>query len=220
MAAPRKADIIVEKLKFEIIEGIRPPGARLDERGLAEEFNVSRTPVREAIRQLASIGLLDDHGRGGIEVAKPDASAILDAFLVVSELEGIAARLAAQRMTPDQLSVAKQANEVCRAASTAEAFDAANMAFHNAVIEGSHNKLLQEQLNTARPITFPYRHHLTRVPGYMKKSVVEHAEVISLIEKGDAKAAQIAMCHHVNLQGEEIIGLLEELEDPSAPPVG
>ncbi|MCP4822147.1 MAG: FCD domain-containing protein [Shimia sp.] len=138
----------------------------------------------------------------------------------MSELEGIAARLAAQRMTPDQLSVAKQANEVCRAASTAEAFDAANMAFHNAVIEGSHNKLLQEQLNAARPITLPYRHHLTRVPGYMKKSVVEHAEVISLIEKGDAKAAQIAMCHHVNLQGEEIIGLLEELEDPSAPPVG
>ena len=134
MAASRKADIIVEKLKFEIIEGIRPPGARLDERGLAEEFNVSRTPVREAIRQLASIGLLNDHGRSGIEVAKPDASAILDAFLVVSELEGIAARLAARRMTPDQLCIAKQSNEECLAASTPEAFNAANMAFHNAVI--------------------------------------------------------------------------------------
>jgi DNA-binding GntR family transcriptional regulator len=48
----------------------------------------------------------------------------------------------------------------------------------------------------------------------MKKSVVEHAEVISLIEKGDARAARIVMCHHVNLQGEEIIGLLEELKNP------
>jgi DNA-binding GntR family transcriptional regulator len=53
----------------------------------------------------------------------------------------------------------------------------------------------------------------------MKKSVVEHAEVISLIEKGDARAAQIAMCHHVNLQGEEIISLLEDLEDPLSAPV-
>jgi DNA-binding GntR family transcriptional regulator len=212
MAATRKADIVAEKLKSEIIEGIRPPGTRLDERGLAEEFNVSRTPVREAIRQLASIGLLNDLGRGGIKVAKPDASAILDAFLVVSELEGIAARLAAQRMTPEQLRLAKQANEACREATTVKDFNTANMAFHNAVIAGSHNKLLHEQLNSARPITFPYRHHLTRVQGYTKKSVVEHAEIIDLIEKGDAKAAQIAMCDHVKLQGEEIINILQALK--------
>ena len=212
MATMRKADIVVEKLKSEIIEGVRPLGTRLDERGLAEEFNVSRTPVREAIRQLATIGLLNDGGRSGIEVARPDAAAILDSFLVVSELEGIAARLAAQRMTPAQLRIAKRANEACREARTVEDFNMVNMEFHNAVIAGSHNKMLQEQLNTARPITFPYRHHMTRVPGYTKKSVVEHAEVIALIEKGDAKAAQIAMCDHVNLQGEEIICILQALD--------
>ena len=130
----------------------------------------------------------------------------------MSELEGIAARLAAQRMTPDQLRFAKQANDACGKAASVEDFNAANMDFHNAIIAGSHNKMLQDQLKTARPITLPYRHHLTRVPGYTKKSVVEHAEVIAFVEKGDAKAAQAAMCDHVRLQGEEIISILRALD--------
>ncbi len=213
MAAPRKADVVVEKLKFEIIEGIRPPGTRLDERGLAKEFNVSRTPIREAVRQLASIGLLNDHGRLGIEVSKPNASTLLDAFLVVSELEGIAARLASQRIKTAQLHDAKRANEACKKAITVTDFNTANMEFHNAVIAGSQSTTLQEQLNTARPITFPYRHHLTRVPGYMKKSTVEHEEIITFVEKGDAKGAQSAMRDHVNLQGEEIISILQALDE-------
>ena len=212
MSIKRKADIVAEKLKSEIINGTRPLGTRLDERGLAVRFNVSRTPVREAIRQLASIGLLNDFGRSGIEVVRPDAAAILDSFLIVSELEGIAARLAAQRMTIDQLRKAKRANDACSNALSVADFNSANMEFHNTIISGSHNKMLQEQLKIARPITFPYRHHLTYVPGYTKKSIVEHTEIIAFIEKGDSKAAKAAMCDHVNLQGEEIISILQALD--------
>ena len=73
-AASRKADVITSALERQIIEGQRAPGTRLDERGLAEEFGVSRTPIREAIRQLASMGLIKDLGRRGIIVPKPTAS--------------------------------------------------------------------------------------------------------------------------------------------------
>ena len=65
----RKADRIAAALERQIVEGRREPGHRLDERGLAEEFGVSRTPIREAIRQLASMGLIEDRGRRGIIVA-------------------------------------------------------------------------------------------------------------------------------------------------------
>ena len=204
----RKADNIAAALESQIIEGLRPPGTRLDERGLATEFEVSRTPVREAIRHLASMGLIEDLGRRGIVVAKPTAAAVLDAFLVVSELEGIAARLAAQRIQPDQLHALRAANERCAVAKTVVDFNSANMELHDMVIEASHNLVLQDQLRTARPITFPYRHHLTNAPGYMARSVEEHDNVITAIAAGQLAKAQTAMTKHVNLQGEEIVNFL------------
>jgi DNA-binding GntR family transcriptional regulator len=202
----------VAALGHQIIAGLRAPGSRLDERGLAEEFGVSRTPIREAIRQLASMGLLEDLGRRGIVVAKPTATTVLDAFLVVAELEGIAARLSAQRIKPDQLQAARDANDQCAAATSVTAFNLANMALHNAIIAGSHNVLLVDQLRTARPMTFPYRHHLTQAAGYREKSIDEHAQVINAIAQGDAQAAQTMMTKHVNLQGEDIINFLRNFD--------
>lgn len=205
----RKADNIAATLESQIIEGSRVPGVRLDERGLATEFGVSRTPVREAIRHLASMGLIEDLGRRGIVVAKPTAATVLDAFLVVSELEGIAARLAAQRIQPDQLDALRIANKRCAAAQSVEDFNVANMDLHDTVIAASHNLALQDQLRTARPKTFPYRHHLTNAPGYMVRSVEEHDDVIAAIASGQLVAAQTAMTKHVNLQGEEIVNFLQ-----------
>ena len=210
--ARRKADGVVATLGHQIIAGLRTPGSRLDERGLAEEFGVSRTPIREAIRQLASMGLLEDLGRRGIVVAKPTATTVLDAFVVVAELEGIAARLSAQRIKPDQLQAARDANDQCAAATSVTAFNLANMALHNAIIAGSHNVLLVDQLRTARPMTFPYRHHLTQAAGYREKSIDEHAQVINAIAQGDAQAAQTMMTKHVNLQGEDIINFLRNFD--------
>ena len=211
-ASPRKADVITSALERQIVEGRRAPGTRLDERSLAKEFGVSRTPIREAIRQLASMGLIKDLGRRGIIVPKPTAAALLDAFLVVAELEGIAARLAAQRVTPDELALLHDANDACAATETVAAFNATNMALHNGIIAGSHNRLLKDQLRSARPMTFPYRHHLTTAPGYMARSVIEHAAVIDAIANGDGQTAQTAMTGHVNLQGEEIINFLRTFD--------
>jgi DNA-binding GntR family transcriptional regulator len=214
--AARKSDIIVAALESQIVNGTRGPGARLDERVLAEEFGVSRTPIREAFRQLAAIGLVEDNGRRGVLVSKHCASDLLDAFLVVAELEGIAARLAAQRISRKVLEEAHEANELCRKAvlaSDVDRFNAANMTFHNAVIQGAQNRLLQDQLHTARPVTFPYRHHITTVPGYMEKSLEEHSAVLSAISAGDADRAQKRMFAHVDLQGEQVVGLLRMLEN-------
>jgi len=211
----RKADAIVVALEAQIVNGMRGPGVRLDERALAEEFGVSRTPIREAFRQLASIGLVQDLGRRGVLVSKHCASDLLDAFLVVAELEGVAARLAAQRITSEVLKAAHQANELCHQAvliSDVAGFNAANMTFHNMVIKGAKNRLLHDQLEMARPVIFPFRHHISTLPGYMEKSLDEHSEVLSALSTGDADRAQRLMFMHVNLQGEQVVSLLRLLE--------
>ena len=133
--------------------------------------------------------------------------------MVVAGLEAIAARLAAQRHTKSQLEEMKDANENCRQAKSVEGFNEANMVFHEAVISSSQNKLLQDQLRSARPMTFPYRHHLTNIKGYMAKSVIEHDQIIEAIASGEGELAQREMCAHVNLQGEGTIGLLRLLEE-------
>ncbi|MDG2405371.1 MAG: GntR family transcriptional regulator [Paracoccaceae bacterium] len=214
----RKADRVATAIEAQIISGIRKPGARLDERSLAEEFNVSRTPVREAIQKLAANRLVTDNGRRGAVVTHLTVSSLLDAFLVVSELEGIAARLAARRMTPDEKSRAEAANLRCQ--QTAQdgdiaAFNIANMAFHDQIIAGSHNTLLQDQLTVSRVITFPYRHYVTQFPGYMLKSVGEHSEVLEAICCSDGASAGRLMCDHVNLQGEQIVDVVHFLEQQS-----
>jgi DNA-binding GntR family transcriptional regulator len=221
MIPKRKADIVVQLLEQQIVTGKRGPGARLDERALAEEFGVSRTPVREAIRRLAAIGLVKDLGRRGVLVMQLSASDLLDAFLVVAELEGIAARLATHRMSKEAIAQARAANEACRLAaqrSDITEFNASNMVFHNAIIHGSQNRLLQDQLATARPVTFPFRHHISTLQGYMEKSLPEHADILQALSNGDADLAQKLMFTHVNLQGEQVVDLLRLLEKSTTRP--
>src|SRR5690349_14433463 len=93
---------VVDRLEEEILGGVRRPGDRLDERQLAEQFGMSRTPVREALQRLAASGLVVSRGRQGLQVAQMSLADLLDAFSVVAELEALASAQAARRMLPDQ----------------------------------------------------------------------------------------------------------------------
>ena len=91
-------------------------------------------------------------------------------------------------------------------------FNSANMIFHNAVIKGAKNRLLHDQLAIARPVIFPFRHHISTLPGYMEKSLEEHSDVLSALLMGDADRVQNLMFNHVNVQGEQVVSLLRLLE--------
>ena len=211
----RKAKLIATAIEARIIKRELKPGDRLRERLLAEEFGVSRTPVREAIRQLVETRLVTDNGRRGALVASLSISELLDAFLVVAELEGLAARQAAKRMRHEQIIKAFDASALCQKASEVkdtETFNAMNMVFHNLIIEGSHNAMLQSQLSTARTITFPYRHYVSSLPGYMAQSVEEHDALLEAISNSQGDAAYQLMRDHVRLQGEQIEDVIHHLE--------
>jgi DNA-binding GntR family transcriptional regulator len=95
-----RAETIRQKLADDILRGFYPPGARLDEQGLAKRFRMSRTPVREALRQLTSAGLVEMRPHRGAIVSLPTDSELAEMFEVMGELEASCARLAAQRMSP------------------------------------------------------------------------------------------------------------------------
>jgi len=217
----RKAKLIATAIEARIIKRELKPGDRLRERLLAEEFGVSRTPVREAIRQLVETRLVTDNGRRGALVASLSISELLDAFLVVAELEGLAARQAAKRMRHEQIIKAFDANALCQKASEVkdtETFNAMNMVFHNLIIAGSHNAMLQSQLSTARTITFPYRHYVSSLPGYMAQSVEEHDALLEAISNSQGDAAYQLMRDHVRLQGEQIEDVIHHLERQNSGP--
>lgn len=210
---------IVEALEDSILRGERRPGDRLDERQLAEEFGVSRTPIREALQRLVASGLVSLRGRSGAQVAELEAADLLDAFSVVAELEALAAALAARRSGPgDQARLAALHDRCAQAAENGavEEFFLANNAFHNAIAEASRNKVLQAQLRAVTLKTAPYRHHVTYRPGRMLSSIPEHADILAAIAAGDASRASQLMRAHVALLGEDVTDFLHAVHRRSA----
>ncbi|MCP4386336.1 MAG: GntR family transcriptional regulator [Hyphomicrobiales bacterium] len=199
-AAGSLSSQIATRLEAEILSGQRGLGDRLDERELAEHFNASRTPVREALQRLAATGLVQVNGRHGTNVARLTLTQLLDAFRVVSELEAMAAEQTVGRITAEQIAdlwVHQRGCEEAFAADDVDAFCIANDHLHSGILAASGNWMLQEQMRTARVLS-PYRRHITYQPGRMARSLDEHRAFIAAIEAGDGAGAASHMRSHVN----------------------
>jgi DNA-binding GntR family transcriptional regulator len=192
-------------LEQAIIKGEYPPGTRLEEQELARRFNVSRTPVRETLRLLASSGLVEMRARQGAVVATLTIPKLIEMFQVMAELEGLCARLAARRVSPEKLAALDDSHAAC-ARTVAEndpaGFLEANRIFHETLYSASSNQYLEEMTKALRNRVAPYRRYVTYYPGRMAASIPEHAAVLDAIRRGDGDAAHRAMREHVNLLGD------------------
>jgi DNA-binding GntR family transcriptional regulator len=205
---------VVHRLEVEILKGHRKPGDRLDERQLAEQFGVSRTPVREALQRLAASGLVVSRGRQGLQVAQLSIADLLDAFSVAAEMEALASAQAARRIRPDQrlrLEAAHQACAVAAMASDVDGFYEANLEFHETISAASQNRILQDELRRLTVKISPYRRTITYQPGRMESSIPEHEQVMIAIYRGEAAQAGLVMRAHVTLLGEGLSDLLHFL---------
>ncbi len=205
---------VVHRLEVEILKGQRRPGDRLDERQLAEQFGVSRTPVREALQRLAASGLVVSRGRQGLQVAQLSLADLLDAFSVAAELEALASAQAARRIRSEQRSRLEAAHEACSAAAKGrdvDAFYEANFEFHETISAASHNRILHDELRRLTVKISPYRRTITYQPGRMDSSIPEHGQVMDAIFRGDGAAASQVMRAHVTLLGEGLSDLLHFL---------
>lgn len=193
-------DKLAEDLADAILSGEFAPGSRLDEQLLAQRYAVSRTPVREALRQLASSGLIEVRPRRGAIVTQITPTQLEELFVAMGELEATCARLAALSMTPTErrrLQTLHENMERLAESSDTKGFADANQAFHSAIYNGTHNSVLSEMTVALRRRLSPFRRAQFNLEGRPNRSHAEHDRVVKAIIRGDAEGAHAAMLDHV-----------------------
>lgn len=216
-AAPRKQRVtlggrIAVELEACIVDGVFSPGQKLDEIELGQQFSVSRTPIREALRALAAKGLVEFQPRIGAIVASPTVGEVMDLFELVAELEGVGARLAAERMTEKDLQRIIAAHTACQeAAVNAAQYYETNRRFHRAILEAAQNKALLEQTELLDKRLSPYRRFITFRRARVEILLREHEEICKALNARDGERAASAMRSHVQILAEESLALAKSL---------
>ena len=203
-----------EAIEELIAVGSLSPGEHLDETELAQRFGVSRTPIRETLIQLASMGLVVIRPRRGAIVAELGPQQLVEMFEVMSEMEATCGRLAARRMTPAEQQALLAAHQACKEARDAEEPDAyyyKNEVFHEAIYAGSHNQFLIEQTRNLYRRLRPYRRLQLRVRNRLANSYDEHDGVVQAIVRGDGELAAQLLREHVMIQGQRFADLMASL---------
>ena len=210
-----------ERLANDIVAGRIEPGARLEERTLATQFAISRTPVREALRQLIGTGLAELQATGGVTVARIDGQRLSDMFEALGELEGLCARLAAQRMTQIERQKLRRCDAHCHDAAQkndATGFAGMNDEFHRLIHAGAHNdsiaQIVQAYRQRLRPFRVPAFHVIA---GRVRTSVDEHREVVEAILASEPERTAQAMRAHVASTSVSVIDYFEKVRAGLAP---
>jgi DNA-binding GntR family transcriptional regulator len=204
-----------DALEDLIATGEFRPGERLDEIGLAGRFGVSRTPIREALHQLSAAGLVEIRPHRGAIVADVGPARLVEMFEVMAELEGMAGRLAARRLTSAHEAAILAAHQACESAARAgdpDAYYYENERFHAAIYAASRNGFLAEQALALHRRLKPYRRLQLRVRNRVATSLAEHGEIIAAIRAGDGDRAEGLLRAHITVQGERFADLVASLE--------
>ena len=201
-----RAEELRLQLADEIVRGALAPGSSLDETEIARRFKVSRTPVREALRQLVASGLVDARAHRGAVVARPSIERLSGMFEAMAELEALCAGLAAERMQPAERHRLEAVHEELRVLSYAgnpDRFHEVNERFHNTIYAGSQNGYIAEMTLATRVRVQPFRRAQFRNLGRLAKSHAEHDRVVVAILRGDKVGAEAAMRAHIELVRDE-----------------
>ncbi|MDB6002765.1 MAG: putative regulator PutR for proline utilization, GntR family [Rhizobacter sp.] len=207
------ADATYMRLRELIESGELPSNSPLREVPLAEKLNVSRTPVREALRRLETEGLATFAPRVGLSVAALDRQRIVEIYTFLETLEGTAARYMAQNATLDELEtlerLVERENTVL---DDAAALSALNAKFHSMIYEGARNRYLLKTVLSIRDTIFMLGRTTLGNPGRAAQAHGEHLAIIEALKSRDADRAAHAMSHHTRSAMRERLKMLEHQE--------
>ena len=187
-------------LILEAIEaGLVKPGDRLVESELAERFGVSRTPVREALQRLETQGMLRREGRSLI-VASLDHNQLSELYAVRTELEGLAARLAARHASEEELHVLRSmvSDDKALIGGDSRLLSRANKRFHKQIHLASHNRFLVQQLDLVHRSMALMATTSLAAEGRDATALAEHEQIVAAIEARDGDAAYAALKTHIS----------------------
>lgn len=217
----RRAELtLLDRIRDIVVSGVVEPGEMLGESSLAEEFGVSRTPVREALKQLEREGLVEIRARVGTFVRKPSQREVVELFQLKESLEGLAAGLLARRgdvpaLQDLDVNVIQEREAVV--AQDRGAYAALVHDFHHTLVAGADNAKLSEHYDMLMNQLAYHRivaQSLT-LPGRLEASLSEHGRILDAIRTKDPLTAEFAMRRHVS-HSQQAAALATE-SDPSAP---
>lgn len=217
---PSLAERAVDRLRRMIVRGTLPPGTRIVEPELSEDLGISRTPLREALKLLASEGLVMLRRNRSAIVAPLDVDALAALFEVEAGIEGFAARLACTRMTAadlKRLHVFQDRLEAAHAAGDLTSYFDTNQVIHRTIVAGAKNRALMDAhdrlfgpLERARFLALAFE-------GRVNESVGEHRAILDALVRRDAEAAGTLLSRHIARTGEVMAGGIPP--DPTEGPV-
>lgn len=210
----RAAESIFLALEEDIATGLLKDGERLDEATLCARFNLSRTPVREALEQLVGSGLVTKIPKRGCFVQIPSIRQLIEMFEVMSELEGLCAKLAARRINNDQLLELERANMRCYEAvgrKDSNAYYDENVSFHEQIYQACGNHFLADETRKLRRRLRVYRRLQLRVKGRLNQSYNEHQAITEALRSGNTELAAKLSTEHVRVQGERFNDMISQM---------
>ena len=190
---------VADRLRDQIFAKQLVPGSWLDEQSLAEQFGISRTPMREAIKALASEGLVTMKMRRGAYVTEVNRSDLDQIFTVLALLEGQAAKEAAIKATEDELNLLDHLHhrlETAAADRDIEQFFEINGKFHELIQQIAGNRWMNGVIEDLRKVLKLHRKDSLTSTGRLQNSLIEHREILRAILKRDDLAAEAAMRKH------------------------
>ncbi len=205
-------ELVFESLREAIISGALPPSERLMEIQLAEEMGVSRTPVREAIRKLELEGLVAMIPRKGAYVAGMSIKDIVDVFEIRGALEGLAAELASERVTDEELESMER--YLVKISEEIENGDLSKVVetdtdFHTLIYKASRNARLSQTISNLREQIQRFRTTSLSFPGRMKIALEEHRKIVEAISSRDGELARRLAQEHIENAENVMMGMIQ-----------
>ena len=201
---------VADRLRGAIYSHQLQPGDAIDEKALCETFGISRTPLREALKVLASEGLVSLVPRRGCFVRKLELAELNDLFPVMAVLEGLCAREAVHHLDEAQLAELERLHaqlETEAAAGDIDAYYETNFVFHKAVEDLSGNRCLQRVITDLRKVLRLARHAQLTLPGRLQQSLGEHRRIMAAFRRRDPDEVDRCMQDHLNQQWQALVAM-------------
>ncbi|MFC1492058.1 GntR family transcriptional regulator [Nitrospinota bacterium] len=210
--------MVAEEIKEAILKGVLKPGDKLVETDLTQSLGVSRTPLREAFRELAAEGYITVVPHKGSYVSTISEDEVLDIYSITSVLEGLATRLATPILNSsgeprkNLLAIFENLKEKSRLGDV-DTYWASNRDFHQFIAKASGNDRLFSLIESLRRQILKTRVITLRYPGRLKESLKEHEEIMEAILAGKEREAEELVIEHIKKQRQFVLSLLRSEEE-------
>jgi DNA-binding GntR family transcriptional regulator len=192
--------IIFDRIREDILNNVYETGDKIVEAKLADELGVSRTPVREALKQLELDGLVENIPNRGVVVKGISKQDILDIYVIRTAIEGISARWCCDRISDAEIQELKELFELMEFYTFKKDVDKIaelNTRFHEIIYKATRSRYLEHILKDFQIFIKSTRNRSLRTPGRMGEALEEHREIIDAIVSRDSEAAERAILRHL-----------------------